>query len=470
MLTKTRLFFERTTKMNTSLTALGSVYRNSKWADLKITNVQQNSLRQFFKLICIIVLFMWVLGLIYRTRILPCTDFIYETTHFYIELLRTWVIWVFYSFSYLLNKCTNYIRNLIFPAPLTSTDTQEASSHSSCSSIIKPTSEVSKVSSTPMITPNTQVSRNTNTEILTPTYMTTFYLQKVLKNLHIVSLDLTYKKEVSENIALNLYKVTPFISSIPNVLFISSMTHYNLSSVPSVLTTDLNTKFYHISSLDLPRHGITTAITNQWLSAASISHYFLINHMIEQNLRLGKEQKWLMKQTLLSSELSLNVNKYVQLQKSYGYPEWSLYSRDNNIWASLRFGDLGTSMAPQNAWSNLSYTKAPAYISNNTILNTAYIADSLFWLTKRFKYLQGSSTYWQKTDVYLQTSYQKGLRHTSSDASRILPDLNFCLLHDISGHASVNSPLARDFFTHLSTNKITSTNPKLIHIYFPLSL
>ena len=34
--TALRLFFERTTKINATISNLGNVYRNSKWTDLKI--------------------------------------------------------------------------------------------------------------------------------------------------------------------------------------------------------------------------------------------------------------------------------------------------------------------------------------------------------------------------------------------------------------------------------------------------
>ena len=45
----TRIFFERTTKYTTTVSNLGNVYRNSKWADLRVLNIKGNFLSQFFK-------------------------------------------------------------------------------------------------------------------------------------------------------------------------------------------------------------------------------------------------------------------------------------------------------------------------------------------------------------------------------------------------------------------------------------
>ena len=476
MLTKTRLFFERTTKMNISLTALGSVYRNSKWTDLKIINVQQNSLRQFVKLIFLIVFCIYFFDLIYRMRVLPCTDFIYETVYFSTEALGTWITWVFYSFSYLLGKCADYIRNLFFPQPLATSNAQTVDAPSKSNLMTNSKLEINKVPYIPTLTPSIHASTSTNPGLLQSPYLATLYLEKVVKSLHATSRNPFDTKGWSTNVALNLYKVIPLTSAIPNILFISSRDFYNLPVTPTTAIVDPNTKFSHITAANLTLRGIATPINNRWLSMAPISHYFLLNHIIEQNLRVGKEQKWLMKQTLLSSELSLNINKYVQLQKSYGYAGWSLYSRDNNVWSSLRVNNIETPTFPLNLANNPSYIKVLRHLSTNDILNTAHITDSLFWITKRFKHLQTSSTYLQKTDVHFQTFYSKDFQPILVDAAKILPTLyfrtlqNVCTVYSLDSHTDMTALSTLDFFAHFSSNRTTSTTPKSVYIYNPLSI
>jgi hypothetical protein len=56
-----RLFFERTLKFNHTITSLGNVYRNSKWSNLKIQNIKNSFLTQFFSvflLTALVIIFL----------------------------------------------------------------------------------------------------------------------------------------------------------------------------------------------------------------------------------------------------------------------------------------------------------------------------------------------------------------------------------------------------------------------------
>ena len=56
VLSSLRLFFERNNKISSSVAKLGNVYRNSKWADLKIVNIKASFLVQFAKNLFVVIL------------------------------------------------------------------------------------------------------------------------------------------------------------------------------------------------------------------------------------------------------------------------------------------------------------------------------------------------------------------------------------------------------------------------------
>ena len=123
--------------------------------------------------------------------------------------------------------------------------------------------EINTVPYIPTLTPSIHASTSTNPGLLQSPYLATLYLEKVVKSLHATSRNPFDTKGWSTNVALNLYKVIPLTSAIPNILFISSRDFYNLPVTPTTAIVDPNTKFSHITAANLTLRGIATPINNR---------------------------------------------------------------------------------------------------------------------------------------------------------------------------------------------------------------
>lgn len=401
MLTKTRIFFERTTKMNLSLNNLGAVYRNSKWTDLNINNIQKNSIRQMTRLFGLCFIIFVIVFLSFRFNFISHSEQVLENLAILRDTSTSWLSFAFCSLAHLVARIAFYFINLLFPSTLTlGTPLQ--------------TTKVLKTAGASSTTTSTITSCHPTPLDFCHYLTSTVSLQRLVKNLHVVSKSLDSLVNNKNSFMLGLTKLKsldsiskyPYYHCSPNfiplMLFLESTFNCNMLSPNTFYTPSVNAQFY---DLKLNNKTFYPVLTSFNLQNMQLPHVSLLTQIITQNLRLGKEQKWLLKQTLLSSELILNTHKYTQLKNAYGCVMWSTYTRDKNIWFSMRTHD--TSLLPSNSTplSNaLSFSKLP-YFSINNLANINYLEESIFWLTKRFKLTQALSTNLQYTEVLHQPTF-----------------------------------------------------------------
>jgi hypothetical protein len=120
------------------------------------------------------------------------------------------------------------------------------------------------------------------------------------------------------------------------------------------------------------------------------------NTIVKRNLTLGKENKWLMKNTLLSYDLVTKTLSTTHLKKLYGNSKFNSNSINSNIWMSnhLSQHDKFTKLNSDLNTTSSNILKVNA-LNTPTLTHLNNLEESFFWLIKRFNFLQTTSTYSQ---------------------------------------------------------------------------
>jgi hypothetical protein len=177
------------------------------------------------------------------------------------------------------------------------------------------------------------------------------------------------------------------------------------------------------------------------------------NTVIKRNLTLGKENKWLMKNTLLSYDLITKASSTTHLKKLYGNPQFNSNVMNNNIWMSNHLSksdDFAKSNTGLNSTS-LNVLKTNS-LNTPTLTNLNNLEESFFWLVKRFTFLQTTST-------YSQFNTRNNLISSTSSVDRTeLYDTT----HDIFKNIVLVNTMNFDTYNlHLISNKINNNQSLL---------
>jgi hypothetical protein len=108
-------------------------------------------------------------------------------------------------------------------------------------------------------------------------------------------------------------------------------------------------------------------------------------------LNLSKQNKWLWKNNILSDKIILKSTSWTSLKKLYGNPILSSSSNNLNVWLSNKSNNAANFKKLLNVslhmpTSNLSLVNVMG--NYNYMLNFNHYEDSLFWVSKRYKFLQ----------------------------------------------------------------------------------
>ena len=119
-------------------------------------------------------------------------------------------------------------------------------------------------------------------------------------------------------------------------------------------------------------------------------------NVITQNLNLGKENRWLMKNSLLSYDIITKASATTHVKKLYGSNQSNSNISGANIWASNKLSgyDNFTGLDSDRLKSSGAFINN-TLLNNPSLLHLNNLEESFFWLVKRFKFLQTTSTYYQ---------------------------------------------------------------------------
>ena len=383
MLSTTRIFFERTTKNSHSLQALGNVYRNSKWSDLHVFNIKESSISQFKSVFYLVFLSSVVLLFLSRFNIQWTSLLIFNVNElfFYIkDLVSSWILFVFYTLSFIFLKVTlvftKNVQSSVLPSRATSTLYKE--NYKSVNTNF-----------------NVGTSIASNSDVLLPS----LYLQKLVKYLHLVTSNdnKLSSREVSDLDFLNLYSILKNDASNINYFIFFSNKHKFNNIVKSMPFFQNKEKlFYDCVDNDKATNVKFYKLNNNILKSLPFMFQKEFKNIISQNLNLGKENRWLMKNSLLSYDLITKASTTTHVKKLYGSNQSNSNVSSTNIWASNRLNGYNSFVD-----SNSSLLKASkdftstALLNNTSLLHLNNLEESFFWLVKRFKFLQTTNTYYQ---------------------------------------------------------------------------
>jgi hypothetical protein len=414
MLNTTRLFFERTSKMSQSFQAFGNVYRNSKWSDLHVFNIKASAGLQFKHIFIILISSILVTFFLTRFELQWFHLLVFtvgEFIGFLKDTLSSWIYFIIYTTSFIFLKII-YFLSKKFHMSLVPSVTKKSATDAAILGNRQTTWLQAKGTGTPA----------TANEIL----ILSLYLQKVVKYLHLTNItDMQISRLYStEHDFTRLYHSLQINRTYTNhFLFFVLNQKYNL------VTKTMNNRFSsrdHLFYEPLDNSTLnnirTLEVNTNWIKSLTFKHQKEFLKIINQNLNIGKENRWLMKHSLLSHDVLKSAHSTTHLKKLYGTDMVSSSLASKNIWVSNRLNS-GQTLYNNALTSSMSSLKniSNSLLHTSASLNLNNLEESFFWLLQRFNFLQTSKSYYQFEQSSLKASLvnalekQKRLRQSKAN-------------------------------------------------------
>lgn len=361
-----RIFFERNNKLKSTFSSLGNVFRNSKWSDLKAQNIKTSFIKSwstyFTTLVIVTLLILPFFGTYYGgfvTTNVPFAGELYEIVCFawtHLEdlaksvTIMTFSIWSYFK-SYLLLRSSYDASYLSNP------------SHKLDTNITR----VAVPSLAPKLADNS-VACNSPIEVM-------YYLSNATRSVNTLN--------------CNPHNPSPHLSSLV-------LSHYD-----NPLTTShnlLSTSFIEHSFTVTPKNNfnvyqldLNSALLNE-VSSYNVA-LSLTGLNTQESLKTSKEDRWLLRNSLLSESIIINSNSFTQSKKLLGVNFLSSDNASKNVWNSTKLNAL-TSSESSNFISNLQElfsinTPNNQSLAHNTQASTDtsnfnFFENSRMWLTKKY--------------------------------------------------------------------------------------
>lgn len=382
-----RIYFERETKHKSTITTFGNTFRNSKWSDLQKINIKESFLKTFIyaslTFVLLISLLMCSWGKTKSEQYLGFIPFfsIWDASlNYALVVFNELQSYLFLSifglitsaFIILKNQLPNFILNLFYNSFVVNRVRDKQ--------FFKP--QVKKLKNSPLA--NTETFKSSSEQ--TSDYINTFYKLSVLQNSinHFKSVG-NLNTRTSTNLFLNKQHPLFFIKSS------YSHTNANNNTVTrseSFYSTNLNpTKIFNLPSnlKNIQNHtGYHKSLT-----------YFDFNLL--NNLNLGKEQRWLTKNSILTEFLNKNTNAFTQSKKLLGLSHYNNALTNKNLWLPTKLSNLSNTEALSyiNNLNNTLYPSIATKLNSDILINNQALKPSLLlnlnffensriWVTKKF--------------------------------------------------------------------------------------
>lgn len=368
-----KIFFERNNKLKSTFSSLGNVFRNSKWSDLKVQNIKTSFIKSwsnyFVTLFTLSFILLPFFGTYYGntlTYYVPFLGEIYELLSFvwtHIEdMLKALLMFVFSTWSYLKSLITSTLSK------------RQEHLYNTLTFKIKP-----------LTTPVTQSNLNV--------------ADNVTRN-H-APIEMMYCLANSTNKLGNL-KHAPVMPEIFNQIHFDSWNINDCLDSDFINTADV-VEFLQLSNLEhsytiLPKqvfeiHQLDIESSNlNKISAYNVA-LSLTNLNTQEALKTSKEDRWLLRNSLMSENLILNSNAFTQSKKLLGTNFLNSDMSSKNVWTSAKLNSNGTDNT-NNFLANIQellmkQSTSATTLSNlpsmgNDMSNFDLFENSRFWLTKKY--------------------------------------------------------------------------------------
>ena len=369
-----KIFFERNNKLKSTFSSLGNVFRNSKWSDLKVQNIKTSFIKSwstYFLTILLLSLFIlpffgtYCGGLV--TYYVPLLGELYELFSFAWthceDLAKALLISVFSTWSYqksfFLSSITQnqkHVYNTVNPS-------------------------INKFESKVYSQNNISLSGNA-TKNHAPIEMMYCLAQatKQLGNLKQAPNSVTDFSKIhldSWNIDDCLESDFCPVTSYNNFLGLSNL-EYSYTATPK--------DTFAIHQLDIESSNLNKISSyNIALSLTGLN--------TQEALKASKEDRWLLRNSLLSENLIINSNAFTQSKKLLGVNFLSSDIASKNVWTSTKLNSVGNENT-SNFLSNLQelFINQPvagdklshAPHLSNSMTNFDLFENSRMWLTKKY--------------------------------------------------------------------------------------
>jgi hypothetical protein len=308
-----KIFFERNNKIKSTFNSLGNVFRNSKWSDLKVQNIKTSLIKSwtvyFASLIIILILFTSFLGTYYGNALCGYFPFLGE---------------IYETLSFAWTSLEDFAKGLIIAV------------YSVCSSL--KSHIMAKIHSKQEYISSVFKSKT----VEEPTY--------VLPYLNIVLSENAAKNHAPIEMLYRMAHTTDRLGHLkpaPCLPLDTDLYHYDSWNINECLSSDFvpfweEKPVFNLLSTEagyalLPKevleiHQLDIESANFNKITAYNTALSLTGLNTQNGLKSSKEDRWLLRNSLLSESLILNSNSFTQSKKLLGINFLSSDSASKNVW------------------------------------------------------------------------------------------------------------------------------------------
>lgn len=308
-----RIFFERATKVQSTVANLGNVYRNSKWSDLKIQNIKSLHLSSFLIISSLLIFLLFTIFIVLfrldTTLFSSSLSVLFWPFVYVVDLVSyLWlsVSLIVYAVSnrvqiYLSSYFYNNVSSNIHLATQSDLNNKFTALNSLSESLAK-----SNISGDWV-------------ELLHSLYQSKLATHRLDSR----------KPKISTNSTANYLSVF-LTTSNPSYLnkLSSDYTHTSSASITNKLSNLLDSEIF------------STPLNLSKVNTSSVVLGSAYSHATSQNLNLANQTRWALRMSPISEKLARDNFNYTQAKGLLGSPIVNSHSSSNNIWSSSNLINL----------------------------------------------------------------------------------------------------------------------------------
>ena len=400
-----QVFFERNNKYKSTVSNLGSVFKNSKWSDFKSQNIKETLIKDwiFIAAVLIFIFFSYciLLGLLKSDSLLRSVPFLNKLIETLTEL---WVPLTDYI-NYIFVCLGSYYISILFELRKKFMSTQVVDLNNS---FVSSPAIHQTIPLEPLNTLQVDSTKSTNQKAAVLRSMNS--VNGLLDNSQTSAEDFNF--EVLNTGALPLiknFKTKVWFITIKNSRSLFTNQYQGSLESPYTLIADEETL-----KLTLNPHTISWLQKNVQFTPNNLN-------MMSQ-LSLAKQDRWFLKNSLLGDSLTKSTSNFTQSKKLITSNAFTS-STSNNVWLSSKAGGLNSAEALKFA-TVLNKLVSPnmadstnLLFSNTSICHINSFEDSRFFFAKRYFFTnQLKNNVWESQNIQ-----HKGLDLTTQPIATQIP-------------------------------------------------
>lgn len=370
-----KIFFERNNKLKSTFSTLGNVFRNSKWSDLKVQNIKNSFIKSwsnYFVVVLLVTIMTFSLFSIYKGNAL--TLYVPLLGDFYEILSFSWThVEDLLKASLLISlSLISHLKSTLFRGSYVKQDYLFNHSNVSTPSL----NSTKNVPNHNFNLADTELNTYTSTEIM-------YNLARASKS---VATDSSFSD--TSSLAPTNYLVTSFNKDL------------------CILESGCNNRLSRIYTLSDLEHNYTltpqvTSFIQQFSTDSTqlnrIGGYNTALALTNLNTTGGlvgaKQDRWLLRNSLLSENLVLNSNAFTQSKKLIGVNFLNSELASKNVWNSTKLHSLPSATTNsfianlQDLFNNQSIVAKQTQSLNSldpNLNNFEFFENSRMWLVKKY--------------------------------------------------------------------------------------